>query len=209
MYTKKDVLGFFVRWGMRFQGCDSDSLSKPMGRRPDEKRERTEKSRGGVGERKPGPSLTSPTLRHSASAKTIMWARWKLSLDFLLLAGFQHAFGGFTALQTVSQRSYSQDSREQLAETEPKGYLQNKIYVKSFGKRWIRIQVWMHHAPWKTERKPVTQQAINGSLNYSLDPYLFTVSTSTGLYLKQPRWFRFRILYKSQQASNFTIIALE
>lgn len=196
MYTKKDVLGFFVRPGMGFQGCDSDSLSKPAGRRPDEKRERTEKSRGGVGERKPGPSLTSPTLRHSASAKTIMWSRWKLSLDFSLLAGFQHAFGGFTAPQTVSQRRYSQDSREQLAATEPKGYLQNKIHVKSLGKRWIRIsQVWIHRAPWKTERQPVTQQAINGSITYSLDSYLFTVSTATGLYLKQLRWFRFRILY--------------
>lgn len=55
---------------MGLLGCDSDSLSKPAGRGPDEKRDRTEESRGGVGERKPGPSYTTPTLRHSASAKT-------------------------------------------------------------------------------------------------------------------------------------------
>lgn len=54
---------------MGLRGCDSDSLSEPVGRRPDEKRERTERNRGGVGERKAGPSLSSPTLRHSASAK--------------------------------------------------------------------------------------------------------------------------------------------
>lgn len=57
---------------MGLRGCDSDSLSESAGRRPDEKRERTERSRGGVGERKAGPSLSSATLRHSASAKTIM-----------------------------------------------------------------------------------------------------------------------------------------
>lgn len=57
---------------MGLLGCDSVSLSKPAGRGPDEKRDRTEESRGGVGERKPGPSYTTPTLRHSASAKTLM-----------------------------------------------------------------------------------------------------------------------------------------
>lgn len=57
---------------MGLLGCDSDSLSKPAGRRPDEKRDRTEKSMGGVGERKLSPSFSTPTLRHSASAKTLM-----------------------------------------------------------------------------------------------------------------------------------------
>lgn len=51
---------------------ESDSLSKPAGRGPDEKRDRTEASRGGVGERKPGPSYTTLSLQHSASAKTLM-----------------------------------------------------------------------------------------------------------------------------------------
>lgn len=64
--------GRVVRRGMGLLGCDSDSLSKPAGRGPDEKRDRTEESRGGVGERKPGPYYTTPTLRHSASAKTLM-----------------------------------------------------------------------------------------------------------------------------------------
>lgn len=54
---------------MGLRGCESDSLSESVGRRPDEKRERTERSRGGVGERKAGPSLSGATLWHSASAK--------------------------------------------------------------------------------------------------------------------------------------------
>lgn len=99
-----------------------------------EKRDRTEESRGGVGERKPGPSYTTPTLRHSASAKTLMWSRWKLSLDFSLLPGFLPAFGGFTAFPIVLQRRSWLESRKWLAETFTKDCLQNTTDVKSLWK---------------------------------------------------------------------------
>lgn len=69
-YVEEDVLGSSnVGRGMGLRGCDSDSLSESVGRRPDEKKERTARNRGGVGERKAGPSLSRATLRHSASAE--------------------------------------------------------------------------------------------------------------------------------------------
>lgn len=49
---------YSVRRGMGLLGCDSDSLSKE-GRGPDEKRDRTEETWLGVGERNPA-SLTPP-----------------------------------------------------------------------------------------------------------------------------------------------------
>lgn len=61
MYVEEDVLSCSsVGRGMGLRGCDSDSLSEPVGRRPDEKRERTERSRGGVGERKSRPLSQQP-----------------------------------------------------------------------------------------------------------------------------------------------------
>lgn len=86
--------------------CDSDSLSKPAGRGPDEKRVREGVIRGGVVERKASPSYTTLTLWHSLSAKTLMCSRWKLSTDVLLRSGSLPASGGFTACPTDLQQGF-------------------------------------------------------------------------------------------------------
>ncbi len=138
---------------MGLLGCDSDSLSKPAGRGPDEKRDRTEESRGGVGERKPSPSYTTPALRHSASAKTLMWSRWKWSLDFSLLPGFLPAFRDFCAALTVLQRNYWLKFGKWFAETRIKDCLRNKTYVKLQGKRWIHFsQAWTYCFRWMNDK---------------------------------------------------------
>lgn len=109
MYVKDDVLGSSnVGRGMGLRGCDSDSLSESVGRRPDEKKERTEGSRGGVGERKAGPSLSSATLRHSASAENHNVI--KMEALFGLLAASRlsarlcglHCFSGASRVETLA-----------------------------------------------------------------------------------------------------------
>lgn len=64
-YVGDDALGCSnVGRGMGLRGCDSDSLSESVGRRPDEKRERAERSRGGVGGKKSRPL----SQQHDSSA---------------------------------------------------------------------------------------------------------------------------------------------
>lgn len=64
-YVGDDALGYSnVGRGMGLRGCDSDSLSESVGRRPDEKRERAERSRGGVGGKKSRPL----SQQHDSSA---------------------------------------------------------------------------------------------------------------------------------------------
>lgn len=65
---------------MGFLRCDSDSLSKPVGRRPDEKKDRTEKSKGGVGERKPSPFFHHPNS--SALSVSKIHNVIKMEVDF-------------------------------------------------------------------------------------------------------------------------------
>lgn len=61
----------WVSWrgGMGLQGCDSDSLSKPAGRGPDERG--IERRRPGVewGKENPAPLIPPDSTPHSASAK--------------------------------------------------------------------------------------------------------------------------------------------
>lgn len=63
MNARVQRAGWFARRGMGLLRCDTDSLSKATGRRPDEKKDRSEKSRGGVGEKK-----TRPLFHHPDSA---------------------------------------------------------------------------------------------------------------------------------------------
>ena len=173
---------------MGLLGCDSDSLSKPAGRGHDEKRDRAGESRGVEwGKRKPGPSYTTPTLWHSASAKTLMWSRWKLSVDFSLLLGSLPAFGGFTACPAVLQWGYRLQSWESLAETWTKDCWQNIAYVKSLGKRWIYFtQLWtdlfFSVDEWKGKHLWITGLTANPSTETS---YLITTYTSYWIVTKK------------------------
>lgn len=72
-YVKHDVLGSSnVGRGMGLRGCDSDSLSESVGRRPDEKKERTEGSRVEWGKEKPAPLSTARLFGIRRQQKTIM-----------------------------------------------------------------------------------------------------------------------------------------
>lgn len=72
-YDEDDVLGCCnVGRGMGLRGCDSDSLSESVGRRPDEKRERTRGAGVEWGKEKPAPLSAARLFGIRRQQKTIM-----------------------------------------------------------------------------------------------------------------------------------------
>lgn len=75
--------GEWVFWNVTQTRCQNQRGGDPI-----RKKDRSEESRGGVGERKPSPSSTTPILWRSASVKTLMWSRWELSMDLSVFLSF-------------------------------------------------------------------------------------------------------------------------